>query len=121
MPKKPAIRFIGGDDKHGQVFVVETHAPAGYELGSHVHKHAHTSVLVAGKAEVIVAGVSRVYEGYNLITVPANTTHTVKAITDITWLCLWAGDLAPKEEAEASLKLSSGSACDSCPGGCTKG
>lgn len=109
--REPSIRYIGGDEQAGEVFIVETHAPVGYELGSHLHKHAHTSVLVSGKADVTIAGVTRRYEGYNLVTVPANTTHTVKAITDIMWLCLWAGDLAPREEVEDSLKLFPGKAC----------
>lgn len=102
---KLSIRFFGGDEEYGNVFVVETFAPAGYELGSHVHKHAHTSVLVQGVAEVIIDGVKNKYTGYNIVTVPAGSQHCVKALTDIIWLCLWDGELAPKEEAEESLKL----------------
>lgn len=99
------IKFYGGDDVHGGVFVVETVAPAGMELGSHVHAHAHTSVLVSGVADVTIDGVTERYEGYRLLTVPAGVSHRVEAVTDIVWLCLWAGDLAPRLEAEQSLSL----------------
>lgn len=114
------IAYHGGDEASGRVFVVETRARAGWELGSHLHRHAHTSVLVSGVADVTVDGVRRRYEGYNLIVVPANTTHKVEAVTDIVWLCLWAADLAPRDEAERSLQLQPGSttACAACPGGC---
>lgn len=119
--KEPTIRFLGGDAGHGEVFIVETTAPGGYELESHKHKHAHTSVLVSGVADVTVAGVTRRLRGYNIVTIPADMVHTVKAVTDVVWLCLWAGDLAPREEVEASLKLVPGqSACAGCPGGCDR-
>lgn len=99
------IQFFGGDEESGEVFVVETKAPAGYVLESHKHSHAHTSVLVSGEADVTVDGVTTRYNGYNIITVPKDTFHKVEAVTDIIWLCLWAGDLAPREQAEESLKL----------------
>lgn len=99
------IRYFGGDERDGKVFVVETKAAGGLVLESHQHEHAHTSVLVSGKARVTVDGVAQVLEGYQIITVPANTMHKVEAITDIVWLCLWAGDVAPREQAEQSLKM----------------
>ena len=99
------IKFHGGDEESGEVFIVETIAEAGTILGSHIHKHAHTSCLVRGIADVTIDGNTERIEGYRLLTVPANTTHQVEAITDIVWLCIWASDLAPREEAEQSLKL----------------
>ena len=99
------INFYGGDAKSGNVFVVETIADAGYTLESHRHAHAHTSVLVSGIADVTVDGVTKRYNGYSIIEVPADTVHSVMALSGIVWLCLWAGDLAPRELAEQSLKL----------------
>ncbi len=96
-----SIRFH--DD--GGVFVVETTAAAGYLLKSHQHAHAHLSVLVSGTADVTVDGKTERMDGYKMITVPAHTRHTVMAVTDIVWLCLWADDVAPREQAEESLKL----------------
>jgi quercetin dioxygenase-like cupin family protein len=100
------VRFI--DDEESDVFVVETFAEAGYELGSHTHEHSHMSLLVSGKAVVTIDGVDTFYDGYNWIHVPANTTHQVKAVTDIIWLCIWADHLAPKQEALDSIKLFEG-------------
>lgn len=99
------IQFFGGDDEAGNVFVVETKADAGQVLESHVHEHAHTSVLVSGTARVTIDGVEEVMTGYRMVTIPKNTSHSVVAMTPIVWLCLWAGDLAPREQAEQSLKL----------------
>ncbi len=99
------IKFHGGDEAAGNVFAVETIAEAGYMLESHVHSHAHMSVLVSGEAEVTIDGKAERLTGYTMVNIPANTKHAVKAITDIVWLCLWAGDLAPRELAEESLKL----------------
>jgi quercetin dioxygenase-like cupin family protein len=99
------IKFYGGDAATGDVFVVETIAEAGYMLESHKHTHAHQSVLVSGTAIVTIDGVSEEMVGYRMVTVPADTIHSVEAITDIVWLCLWAGDLAPRKLAEQSLKL----------------
>ena len=99
------IRYLGGDKQDGDVFVVETIAEGGLVLESHKHEHAHTSILVSGKARVTIDGVARELEGYQIITVPANTMHKVESITPIVWLCLWAGNLAPREQAEQSLKV----------------
>ena len=99
------IQFHGGDVDSGNVFAVETRAPAGHLLESHVHAHSHMSVLVSGTADVTIDGKTERLTGYKLLTVPANTHHCVHAVTDIVWLCLWADRLAPKEQAEESLKL----------------
>lgn len=99
------IKFHGGDEEAGEVFIVETKADAGYMLGSHTHKHAHTSILVSGIADVTIDGETTRYSGYQVLQVPANTTHQVEAVTDILWLCIWNSNLAPIEEAEQSLNL----------------
>jgi quercetin dioxygenase-like cupin family protein len=99
------LAFHGGDDESGNVFVVETKAPAGTMLESHRHAHGHLSVLVSGTADVTVDGVTRRLTGYQMITIPADTTHEVQAVTDIIWLCLWAADIAPVDLAHESLKL----------------
>ena len=89
----------------GGVFVVETTAPAGYKLKSHTNVHDHLSVLVSGTADVTVDGKTERVTGYKMLSVPAHTHHTVVAVTDIVWLCLWADDVAPRQQAEESLKL----------------
>jgi quercetin dioxygenase-like cupin family protein len=99
------IEFHGGDEQSGNVFAVETRAEAGYMLESHVHEHSHMSVLVSGTADVTIDGKTERMTGYRLLTIPANTKHSVQAVTDVIWLCLWADDLAPKCQAQESLKL----------------
>ena len=99
------IQFHGGDENSGNIFAVETKASAGYLLESHIHSHSHMSVLVSGTAEVIIDGKTSILSGYNMVFVPANTAHSVTAITDIIWLCLWSDDLADKEQCQESLKL----------------
>jgi len=99
------IVFHGGDEESGEVFAVETRANAGYKLDSHKHEHAHLSVLVSGTADVTIDGKTQRVSGYKMLTIPANTTHHVVAVTDIIWLCLWAESVAPKEHAQESLKL----------------
>jgi quercetin dioxygenase-like cupin family protein len=101
----PIIQFHGGDDESGNVFAVETFAPAGMLLESHVHEHSHMSVLASGVADVTISGVKTRHQGPCVLTVPAGTHHEVVAVTDIAWYCLWAGDLAPIEQAEQSLRL----------------
>lgn len=99
------IRFHGGDEESGKAFIVETVAEAGYVLESHKHEHAHLSVLVSGEADVTVDGVTERMSGYRMVTIPANTVHKVQAVTDIVWLCIWAGEDAPIEQAKESLRL----------------
>lgn len=95
------MTFHGGDEERsGGVFVIETKAPAGTELESHVHAHGHVSVLVSGTARVTVEGEEELLDGYTVVTIPPNTQHSVEAVTDIVWLCLWSNDVAPKEQAE---------------------
>lgn len=99
------LKFHGGDEDSGNVFAVETKASAGYLLESHIHEHSHMSVLVSGVADVTIDGKVQRLNGYSVVTIPRNTQHKVQAVTDIVWLCLWAGDIAPKEQAHDSLKL----------------
>ena len=89
---KPTIEFHGGDAESGDVFMVETHCPAGYKLGQHAHDKPHLSYLASGMARVEVDGVGRVYVGPAVLTIAAHKAHSVTAVTPITWLCLWTTD-----------------------------
>jgi len=98
------IQFFGGDEESGSVFVVETKINAGLFINSHKHRHAHTSVLVSGIADVTIDSITTRMTGYNLITIPKDTTHMVEAVTDVIWLCLWAGDEVSHKEAQEALE-----------------
>lgn len=102
---KIGIQFHGGDDESGNVFAVETTAPAGQVLESHEHEHSHLSVLASGVADVTIDGMQSRHTGPCVLTIPKNTQHKVQAVTDVAWYCLWADHLAPKEQAEQSLRL----------------
>lgn len=102
------ITFHGGDSESGNVFAVRTDAEAGYELESHQHEHSHLSILAEGVADVTVDGVTTRMTGPTQVTIPANTKHKVQAVTNVVWFCLWADHLAPKEQAQDSLKLIKG-------------
>ena len=99
------IEFHGGDDKSGDVFVVETKAKAGYKLDQHTHDHPHLSYLVSGTALVAVGDNFIELTGPCSYVIEANKSHTVHAVTDIVWLCLWDAKLGIKDEAIESLKL----------------
>ena len=99
------VQFYGGDEDSGKVFVVETKIDAGYFVGSHKHSHAHTSVLVSGTADVTIDDVTTRLTGYQIVTIPKDTTHTVTAITDVVWLCLWADDELSHEQAKDSVAV----------------
>lgn len=102
---KPLIQFHGGDEHSGGIFAVETIAPSDYLLESHRHEHAHLSILAMGVADVTVDGKTERLTGPCVVQIPADTVHSVQAVTEIAWYCLWADDIAPKGQAEASLKL----------------
>lgn len=102
---KPTIEFHGGDAESGDVFMVETHAPAGYRLEQHAHEKPHLSYLAQGTARVEVDGISAVYVGPAVLTIAAHKVHSVYAVTDITWLCLWATDAKVQDAARESLEL----------------
>jgi len=60
------LAFMAGTRKRGNVFVVETKAPAGTVLESHRHRHGHLSVLVSGTADVTVDGITSRMTGYRM-------------------------------------------------------
>lgn len=102
---KTGINFYGGDIESGDVFMVETSAIAGAVLGQHAHDHAHLSYLVSGSAVVAVDGQLVAVDGPCPFIVAAGKIHSVTAVTDIVWLCLWDAKLGMQDEAQASLKL----------------
>lgn len=99
------INFHGGDAQSGDVFMVETKACAGHKLDQHTHDHPHLSYLVSGEALVNVDGEDVRLTGPCPFVVAAGKVHSVSAVTDIVWLCLWDAKLGIQEQANESLKL----------------
>lgn len=100
-----AIRIHGGDVDSGNVLAIETRIPAGMQLEAHRHAHGHLSVLAQGVADVTIDGKTCRYTGPCAVSVPANTEHRVVSVTPVVWYCLWADDLAPREQAAESLRI----------------
>lgn len=97
--KPVSINFHGGDEDSGDVFMVETHAKAGHLLTQHIHDHSHLSYLASGKARVLVDGEPTELTGPSPFVVAANKLHSVEALTDIVWLCLWDAKHGADQEA----------------------
>lgn len=103
---KPVIQFHGGDEQSGNVLAVETFAHAGTKLEAHKHEHSHLSVLAFGTADVTIGDKTERLIGPTCITIPKDTYHEVRAVTEIAWYCCWAENLAPREQIAKCLKLS---------------
>jgi len=71
-------------------YIKETHIAAGYEVHKHVHSFSHFSILAKGSAILNVAGKEQWLEAPAIINVAAGTPHSVRAVTDIVWLCTHA-------------------------------
>lgn len=102
---KPEITFHGGEKEDGDVFIVQTRAPAGYQLTQHAHEHGHMAYLVSGVAVVEVDGVEITHMAPHAISIPAGRVHCVTALTDMVWLCIWRADLGMQDAAYKSLEL----------------
>lgn len=89
----------------GGAYIKETCIPAGCALAQHAHDHDHLSVLVSGEVVLTVDGVSTVHAGPKVLTIEKNKIHTVYAIQDSIWLCVWATkETDPQKVDESILK-----------------
>lgn len=97
-----ALISVGGDVVHhfcGGVYAKETHIPAGTELGQHAHAWDHLSILAQGSVAVRKGiGVAR-FDAPAVIQIVAGVEHSVLALTDAVWLCVWRED-APDLKGE---------------------
>jgi hypothetical protein len=77
----------------GGCYVKETHIPAGTLLAQHAHQHDHLSWLSSGKVVVTVDGVAgEPVTGPCMLLLAAHQVHSVRAVTDAVWLCIWKTD-----------------------------
>jgi quercetin dioxygenase-like cupin family protein len=87
----------------GGVYAKETAIPAGVVLQQHRHQHDHLSLLASGTAVVEVEGRRRTLQGPACIVIEAGKTHSVTAITDVTWYCVHATDCTNPEQVDHQL------------------
>lgn len=87
-----ALITVGGDVVHhfcGGVYAKETHIPAGTTLGQHAHAFDHMSILASGKALVTIGQQIVPLHAPCALRVEAGKTHSVEAVTDVVWFCIW--------------------------------
>jgi quercetin dioxygenase-like cupin family protein len=82
----------GGAVEHhfaGGIYAKETHIPAGVVLTQHEHPHDHLSILAKGDALLVVDGIEIALSGPKCLNIPAGRKHSVKAVSNIVWFCIW--------------------------------
>lgn len=72
----------------GGVIAMGKFIPAGQVLVQHKHPYEHLSILASGTIIVESGGTTQTLVGPCCITIPANTHHGVKALTDAQWYCI---------------------------------
>jgi quercetin dioxygenase-like cupin family protein len=90
-----ALITAGGDVVHhfcGGVYAKETHIPAGTVLGQHAHEFDHMSILASGRALVTIGEQSMPVHAPCALRVAAGKRHSVEAVTDVVWYCIWPED-----------------------------
>lgn len=73
------------------------------EALTHEHKYDHLSVLGSGSAIVEVDGEMAVLHAPCVIEIKAGKAHRIQALTDITWFCIHATDVADPEKVDEVL------------------
>lgn len=84
---------LGIDVSHNwvadEVYSKRVTVPAGRKLTQHVHPHDHASALVRGTVVIEVDGVTREITGPAMLMIQAGKEHSITALTDVVWHCLW--------------------------------
>lgn len=104
--KDSDLARLGVDVAHffgGGAYIKETRIPKGAALAQHGHDHDHLSYLVSGCVMVTVDGVASFKEGPAAMTIEAGKIHTVQALTDAVWLCVWATDCQDAAEVDGAI------------------
>lgn len=87
----------------GGAYVKQTEIPQGASLAQHVHEHDHLSYLVRGEVVLMVDRVAQLVRAPSCILLAAGKAHEVHAVTDATWLCIWATDCTDAERVDDVL------------------
>lgn len=89
------LAALGIDIEHhfgGGCYIKRADMPAGTFLAQHEHPHDHLSVLVSGTVRLKVDNAVVQLTGPQIILVEKGRSHSVEALTDAVWLCVWATD-----------------------------
>lgn len=71
-------------------YIKESHFPAGYAMGKHVHSFSHFSILTQGRVTLEVDGISSELVAPAIIEVKAHCEHVIRIHEDAIWLCTHA-------------------------------
>lgn len=85
------------------VYIREQKLDCGYEVKTHKHSFDHFGLLGSGQAVVTVDGQRTTYKGPCVIEIKAGRTHRILAVTNITWFCIHACDVAELAQIERAL------------------
>lgn len=97
--------YFVDDDR---LYIKRTKIRAGLELAQHVHDHDHAAILAAGVAELVVDGVVTRLEAPAYPVLKAGAQHTVRAVTDIVWHCIWLNPTRETDPARIDAALLGG-------------
>lgn len=97
---------IGVDVAHhfaGGAYIKSTNMPKGTTLGQHAHPHAHLSVLVKGTVRVTTGAWAKQFTGFRIIEIKAHIKHSIEALTDCIWLCVWSTDDTDSDTVDQTI------------------
>lgn len=81
------------EDHFGEnAYIKATYFQPGQGLGQHAHPFDHFSVLVNGTVELDVDGEKQALTGPKILTLEKGKVHTVTALTEALWLCVWGNE-----------------------------
>lgn len=85
------------------VYVREMSLAAGAEVMTHEHKYDHFGILGAGEVTVELDDELEHRRAPCVIDIKAGVKHRIVALTDITWFCVHATDVADPEQMDRVL------------------
>lgn len=85
------------------VYVREMSLAAGAEVTTHEHKYDHFGILGSGEVTVELDGDLEHRRAPCVIDIKAGVKHRIVALTDITWFCVHATDVADPEQMDRVL------------------
>lgn len=85
------------------VYAKEMRIPAHHYVTKHVHDYDHISILAEGSVMLEVWETKTRYTAPACITIPANTTHKIVALTDAVWYCIHATTETDPEKVDQVL------------------
>jgi quercetin dioxygenase-like cupin family protein len=72
---------------------------AGMSMGKHVHDYDHVSILAKGIAAVTLDGGETIMVAGEELLIKAGESHSIQAITEITWFCIHPDTVSESHDA----------------------